>query len=112
MSSQDPLQRVRGVIISRDGGEGDKVSIHRLSSELTLTQLNGNYMASIDGSDNYEPPHSDTPPSVVEQDRDGTLRVRISNDEVGLSVAAQIRGRGQEWKIGAPAYVQVDRIAE
>jgi iron complex outermembrane receptor protein len=54
----DALQRVPGVIISRDGGEGDKVSIRGLSSELTLTQLNGNYIASIDGSDNYEPSRS------------------------------------------------------
>jgi iron complex outermembrane receptor protein len=54
----DALQRVPGVIISRDGGEGDKVSIRGLSSELTLTELNGNYIASIDGSDNYEPSRS------------------------------------------------------
>jgi iron complex outermembrane recepter protein len=54
----DALQRVPGVIISRDGGEGDKVSIRGLSSDLTLTELNGNYIASIDGSDNYEPSRS------------------------------------------------------
>lgn len=54
----DALQRVPGVIISRDGGEGDKVSIRGLSSDLTLTELNGNYIASIDGSDSYEPSRS------------------------------------------------------
>jgi len=54
----DALQRVPGVIISRDGGEGDKVSIRGLSSDLTLTELNGNYVASVDGSDNYEPSRS------------------------------------------------------
>jgi len=54
----DALQRVPGVIISRNGGEGDKVSIRGLSSDLTLTELNGNFIASIDGSDNYEPSRS------------------------------------------------------
>ena len=54
----DALQRVPGVIISRNGGEGDKVSIRGLSSDLTLTELNGNYIASVDGSDNYEPSRS------------------------------------------------------
>jgi iron complex outermembrane recepter protein len=54
----DALQRVPGVIISRDGGEGDKVSIRGLSSDLTLTELNGNYIASVDGSDSYEPSRS------------------------------------------------------
>ena len=42
----DALQRVPGVIISRDGGEGSRVSIRGLSSDLTLTQLNGNFIAS------------------------------------------------------------------
>ena len=54
----DALQRVPGVIISRDGGEGDKVSIRGLSSDLTLTELNGNNIASVDASDNYEPSRS------------------------------------------------------
>lgn len=42
----DSLQRVPGVIIGRDGGEGSNVSIRGLSPELTFTQLNGNYIAS------------------------------------------------------------------
>lgn len=42
----DALQRVPGVIIERDGGEGSRVSIRGLSSDLTLTQLNGNFIAS------------------------------------------------------------------
>lgn len=41
----DSLQRVPGVVIARDGGEGSTVSIRGLSSELTFTQLNGNYIA-------------------------------------------------------------------
>jgi TonB-dependent receptor len=44
----DALQRVPGVSISRDGGEGSRVSIRGLSSDLTLTQLNGNFIASAD----------------------------------------------------------------
>jgi len=44
----DSLQRVPGVIIDRDGGEGSRVSIRGLSSDLTLTELNGNFIASAD----------------------------------------------------------------
>lgn len=42
----DALQRVPGVVITRDGGEGKNVSVRGLDSDLTLTQLNGNYIAS------------------------------------------------------------------
>ena len=47
----DALQRVPGVIIDRDGGEGSRVSIRGLSPDLTLTELNGNFIASIDTPD-------------------------------------------------------------
>jgi iron complex outermembrane recepter protein len=47
----DSLQRVPGVIIDRDGGEGSKVSIRGLASDLTLTELNGNFIASADSGD-------------------------------------------------------------
>jgi len=46
----DALQRVPGVIVSRDGGEGKNVSVRGLSSELTLTELNGNYIASAESN--------------------------------------------------------------
>jgi TonB-dependent receptor len=45
----DSLQRVPGVVIQRDGGEGATVSIRGLSSDLTFTQLNGNFIASSPG---------------------------------------------------------------
>lgn len=45
----DSLQRVPGVIIQRNGGEGESVSIRGLDSDLTLTQLNGNFIASSPG---------------------------------------------------------------
>lgn len=45
----DSLQRVPGVIIDRSGGEGSSVSIRGLSSSLTYTQLNGNFIASSPG---------------------------------------------------------------
>lgn len=45
----DSLQRVPGVVITRDGGEGSAVSIRGLGAGLTLTQLNGNYIASTPG---------------------------------------------------------------
>lgn len=47
----DALQRVPGVIISRDGGEGSRVSIRGLQSDLTLTLLNGNFIAGADSGD-------------------------------------------------------------
>ena len=46
----DALQRVPGVIINRDGGEGKNVSVRGLSSELTLTELNGNYIATAESN--------------------------------------------------------------
>ncbi|WP_187775609.1 TonB-dependent receptor [Luteimonas suaedae] len=47
----DALQRVPGVIIERSGGEGKSVSVRGLDSDLTLTQLNGNYIASSESND-------------------------------------------------------------
>jgi TonB-dependent receptor len=47
----DALQRVPGVIIERDGGEGSRVSIRGLQSGLTLTLLNGNFLAGADSGD-------------------------------------------------------------
>jgi TonB-dependent receptor len=41
----DSLQRVPGITIDRSGGEGSTVSIRGTSAEWTLTQLNGNYIA-------------------------------------------------------------------
>lgn len=46
----DALQRVPGVIVNRSGGEGKNVSVRGLSSELTLTQLNGNYIATAESN--------------------------------------------------------------
>lgn len=52
----DSLQRVPGVFIDRSGGEGSRVSIRGLSSDLVLTELNGNYVASSES--NAEPTRS------------------------------------------------------
>ncbi|MCG8277992.1 TonB-dependent receptor plug domain-containing protein, partial [Stenotrophomonas sp. NLF4-10] len=46
----DALQRVPGVIVTRSGGEGKNVSVRGLSSELTLTELNGNYIATAESN--------------------------------------------------------------
>lgn len=46
----DALQRVPGVVITRDGGEGKNVSVRGLDSDLTLTQLNGNYIATSESN--------------------------------------------------------------
>lgn len=46
----DSLQRVPGVVIQRNGGEGSSVSIRGLSPNLTFTQLNGNFIAASSGN--------------------------------------------------------------
>ncbi len=46
----DALQRTPGVIIERDGGEGKRVSVRGLASDLTMTQLNGNYVATAEAN--------------------------------------------------------------
>lgn len=45
----DSLQRVPGIVIQRNGGEGSTVSIRGLSSDLTFSQLNGNFISSSPG---------------------------------------------------------------
>lgn len=47
----DALQRVPGVVITRDGGEGSRVSIRGLQPGLSLTLLNGNFLAGADSGD-------------------------------------------------------------
>ncbi|KAB8195589.1 TonB-dependent receptor [Lysobacter maris] len=47
----DALQRVPGVVITRDGGEGKSLSVRGLAPGLTLTQLNGNFIASSESND-------------------------------------------------------------
>jgi hypothetical protein len=46
----DALQRVPGVIVDRDGGEGKYVSVRGLAADLTLTQLNENYVATAESN--------------------------------------------------------------
>ena len=46
----DALQRVPGVIVSREGGEGKSVSVRGLRPDLTLTELNGNYIATAESN--------------------------------------------------------------
>jgi iron complex outermembrane recepter protein len=46
----DALQRIPGVSITRAGGEGQYVSIRGTSADLTLTLLNGNYIATASTS--------------------------------------------------------------
>lgn len=47
----DALQRVPGIVITRDGGEGSRVSIRGLQPGLSLTLLNGNFIAGADSGD-------------------------------------------------------------
>jgi TonB-dependent receptor len=47
----DALQRMPGVVITRDGGEGSRVSIRGLQPGLTQTLLNGNFLAGANDGD-------------------------------------------------------------
>ncbi|WP_024591188.1 MULTISPECIES: TonB-dependent receptor [unclassified Pseudoalteromonas] len=62
----DSLQRVPGVVIERDGGEGSSVSIRGLSSALTFTQLNGNFIASSPGEPSRSFDYALLPSSMIE----------------------------------------------
>lgn len=62
----DSLQRLPGVVIERDGGEGSSVSIRGLSSELTFTQLNGNFIASSPGEPSRSFDYALLPSSMIE----------------------------------------------
>ena len=62
----DSLQRVPGVVIERDGGEGASVSIRGLSSELTFTQLNGNFIASSPGEPSRSFDYTLLPSAMIE----------------------------------------------
>ncbi|WP_105258962.1 TonB-dependent receptor [Pseudoalteromonas sp. T1lg88] len=62
----DSLQRVPGIVISRSGGEGENVSIRGLSSDLTFTQLNGNFIASSPGSPSRSFSYSLLPSTMVQ----------------------------------------------
>lgn len=63
----DSLQRVPGVVITRNGGEGDSVSIRGLSSDFTLTQLNGNFIASSPGKPSRSFSYALLPSTMIER---------------------------------------------
>lgn len=63
----DSLQRVPGVVIQRDGGEGATVSIRGLSSDLTFTQLNGNFIASSPGEPSRSFSYALLPSTMIER---------------------------------------------
>lgn len=61
----DSLARVPGIVINRDGGEGSTVSIRGLSSDLTYTQLNGNFIASSPGEPSRSFDYSLLPSAMI-----------------------------------------------
>ncbi|WP_448548093.1 TonB-dependent receptor [Thalassotalea fusca] len=63
----DSLQRVPGVVIQRSGGEGSTVSIRGLSSDLTYTQLNGNFIASSPGEPSRSFDYALLPSAMIEK---------------------------------------------
>jgi len=63
----DSLQRVPGIVIQRSGGEGATVSIRGLSSDLTFTQLNGNFISSSPGSPSRSFDYGLLPSAMISQ---------------------------------------------
>jgi len=63
----DSLQRVPGVVIQRNGGEGSTVSIRGLSSDLTYTQLNGNFISSSPGEPSRSFDYALLPSAMIER---------------------------------------------
>lgn len=63
----DALQRVPGVTIERSGGEGNSVSIRGLASDLTLSLLNGNFIASSAGEPSRSFDYNLLPSTLVER---------------------------------------------
>ena len=62
----DALQRVPGIIIDRNGGEGSRVSVRGLSPDLTLSLLNGNFIASSAGEPSRSFEYTLLPSSLVQ----------------------------------------------
>lgn len=88
----DSLQRVPGIVIQRDGGEGARVSIRGLSSDLTYTQLNGNFIASSPGEPSRSFDYMLLPSAMIE-----TVEVYKSPeariDEGGVGGTVQLKTR-------------------
>jgi TonB-dependent receptor len=88
----DSLQRVPGVVITRSGGEGENVSIRGLSSDLTLTQLNGNFIASSPGSPSRSFSYSLLPSTMVQSvEVFKSSEARLDEGGVGGSVILHSR---------------------
>lgn len=88
----DSLQRVPGIIIQRDGGEGATVSIRGLNSDLTLTQLNGNFIASSPGKPSRSFDYKLLPSSMIGRvEVFKTPEARLDEGGVGGSVILHSR---------------------
>lgn len=88
----DSLQRVPGVVIQRSGGEGASVSIRGLSSDLTLTQLNGNFIASSPGEPSRSFSYALLPSTMIERvDVYKSSEARLDEGGIGGTVVMQSR---------------------
>jgi iron complex outermembrane recepter protein len=88
----DSLQRVPGVVIQRDGGEGATVSIRGLSSDLTFTQLNGNFIASSPGEPSRSFSYALLPSTMIQQvEVYKSSEARLDEGGIGGSVLLQTR---------------------
>ncbi len=88
----DSLQRVPGVVITRDGGEGDTVSIRGLSPNLTFTQLNGNFIASSQGTPSRSFSYALLPSTLIERvELYKSSEARLDEGGVGGTVLVHTR---------------------
>lgn len=88
----DSLQRVPGVVIQRSGGEGATVSIRGLSSDLTLTQLNGNFIASSPGEPSRSFSYALLPSTMIERvDVYKSSEARLDEGGIGGTVIMHSR---------------------
>lgn len=88
----DSLQRVPGVVIARDGGEGARVSIRGLSSDLTFTQLNGNFIASSPGEPSRSFDYTLLPSAMIKKvEVFKSSEARLDEGGVGGSVLLHTR---------------------
>lgn len=88
----DSLQRVPGIVIQRSGGEGSRVSIRGLSSDLTFTQLNGNFIASSPGQPSRSFSYALLPSTMIQKvEVYKSSEARLDEGGIGGSVLLESR---------------------
>lgn len=88
----DALQRVSGITIFRNGGEGSSVSVRGMSPGATFTQLNGNYLASNAGEPGRSFNFNLLPSTMVER-VEVMKSIEARHDEGGIGGTVNVHTR-------------------